>query len=283
MGGAGLGLLRVVRVVVVVLVWRHETNSTFGQAFEQRLGFFEDRVVAQVGHEQHAIGAAHELRQPCLHELTADRGRVDQLHVHIFEIHHAALRLERRERVVGDLRMCVGQRRNETRFPRVRRAHQRELSGTFVGHVAGIGATTALATPLRLDVVLQARQLAAQLGAQLLRSLVLWNDRHHVAQRLELFGRGGRLLEALLRIEILRRQVGGHGDLHDANPKRDAWAILRKTAPKSTPAPTSRKNLKRNVDHWLGAASHFVSRRRGGRLPGAGACALLAVWVLRYG
>src|SRR5262249_55092367 len=61
-----------------------------------------------------------------------------------------------------------------------------------------------------LAFLLELRDAVPEVRLQLVRALVLGQERHHLAQRLEFLLVALRLPEALLRFLVLRGEVGGH-------------------------------------------------------------------------
>ena len=136
--------------------------------------------------------------------------RVDELHLHVLERRHPGQRDARRERVLADLGVRVRQRREERRLARVRRPEEDPLAGPLALDVADFDPVP-MAAVLRMgSLVLELRELLAQVGQHLLGALVLWEERDHLAQRRELLRVVRRPFESLFGVVVLRREVRGH-------------------------------------------------------------------------
>ena len=147
-------------------------------------------VRRHVEDEEDAVRVVREVREVGLGVTDRDRGRVDELHLHVLELHHPGQGRARRERVLADLRVRVRERREERGLARVRRPEEDPLAGPLALHVADLDPVSRPAARRVRGLVLELREALAEVGQHLLRPLVLREERDHLAQRLQLLRRG---------------------------------------------------------------------------------------------
>ena len=139
-----------------------------------------------------------------------DGGRVDELHLHVLELHHPRQRRARRERVFADLGVRVRERREERGLAGVRGPEEHPLAGAFALDVSDFHPVPVAAARRGRGLVLQLRKLLAQMREHLLRALVFREEGDHLAQRRELLPVIGRALEPIFGAVVLGREVRGH-------------------------------------------------------------------------
>ena len=105
--------------------------------------------------------------------------------------------------------MGVRQRPQQRRLPGVGRADQDPLARSLAPHVPGINAMARAALAV-LALLLELGEAAPEICLKLLGALVLGQERHHLAQRLELLVVRRGLAEALLRVLVLGREIRRH-------------------------------------------------------------------------
>ena len=120
----------------------------------------------------------------------------------------------RRERVLGDLGMRVRERREERRTcPAFGGPTSTHCPAPSLLDVARVGPAVAALRDVRALPPRAWRGASCEVALELLRPLVLREEREHLAERVELLLVPGRLPVALLRRLVLRREVRGHGRL----------------------------------------------------------------------
>ena len=95
-------------------------------------------VGRHVEDEKDAVGVVREVREVRLGVALGDGGRVDELHLHVLELHHPGQRRARRERVLADLGVRVREGREERRLAGVRRPEEDPLAGSLAPDVADL-------------------------------------------------------------------------------------------------------------------------------------------------
>ena len=197
---------------VILLLRRlvaREDRLDLCEPIEHRLRRERPVIVAEVEHQDRGVGGSHDAADVALHVVGRDRRRVDELHLHVLPIHHADVRLARRERERGHLRCCTGKPRQQPALARVRSADDHILPGPLPGKL--VADADLLRMLLRLlDLVLELAHLRLEIGLQFLARFVLRYEPKHFLQASELLLRRLRLLVFLFGFVILGGEVGCH-------------------------------------------------------------------------
>jgi hypothetical protein len=159
-------------------------------------------------HQQRPVGAPQHLRHPRLHPFRRQRRQVDELELHVLELRHPRRRRMRGEREWLDIRFRVRHRPQEARLAGIGRPQQRDLSDAlFLNQVERRGARRTFF----LVFLAQLRQLAADVGLQFLRALVLGQHGVHLLERRNALRHGFGPAEFLLGGQVIRSEIGWHG------------------------------------------------------------------------